>query len=73
MLRITYGGLNVSGEEFGYLGSPNLVSNQCPGALLDVWPIRGYPDVTVDKINMDPKYRCDEIYDVGVVFIVFYW
>ena len=63
----------MSGEEFGYIGSPDLVNDRCPGSTLSVWPIRGYPDLSSDKINMDPNYRCHEMYDVGVVFTVFYW
>ena len=71
--RITFAGLNASGEEFAYIGSPDLVTEKCSGSTLSVWPIRGIPDITADQINMDPKYRCHEIYDVGVVFTVFYW
>ena len=71
--RITFAGLNASGEEFGYIGSPDLVTEKCSGPTLSLWPIRGIPDITADQINMDPKYRCHEIYDVGAVFTIFYW
>ena len=71
--RITFAGLNASGEEFAYIGSPDLVTEKCSGSTLSVWPIRGIPHITADQINMDPKYRCHETYDVGVVFTVFYW
>lgn len=73
VLRITPGGLNATSAEFAYVGDPELIGQKCSKTTTTMWPIRGIPAEHFDQLMTAGASICDERYEMGIVFPIFYW